>query len=74
MLMKDWSRQGKKTVGGIDDTRAHGQGTAAYGGHIEQLQRQAATDHVHYRVDGPDLVEGDLLGVLVVDGAFRDGQ
>jgi hypothetical protein len=59
-------------VGGIDDTRAHGQRTAAYGGPIEQLQCQAAADHVDYRVHGPDLVEGDFLRVLVVDSAFRD--
>jgi hypothetical protein len=61
-------------MGGIDDTCAHGQRTAAYGGSIEQLQRNAATDHIDYRVHCPDLVEGDLLGVLVVDGAFRDSQ
>ena len=61
-------------VGGIDDARAHGQRTAAYRGRIEELQSHAATDHVDYRVHGSDLVEGDLLGVLVVDGAFRDGQ
>ena len=61
-------------MGGIDDARAHGQGTAAHGGRVEQLQRHAASDHVDDRVHGPDLVEGDLLGVLVVDGAFRYGQ
>jgi hypothetical protein len=61
-------------VGGIDDARAHGQRTAAYGGRIEEFQSHAATDHIDYRVHGPDLVEGDLLGVFVVDGAFRDGQ
>ena len=61
-------------MGGIDDARAHGQRTAAHGVSVEQLQRHAAPDHVDYRVHCPDLVESDLLGVLVVDGAFRDGQ
>src|SRR5918995_403977 len=69
---RSWHREG--TVGGIDDARTHRQGTAAYGDRIEQLQRHAATDHVDYRIHCPDLVEGDLFGVLVVDGAFRDGQ
>jgi len=61
-------------MGRLDDARAHGQRTAAYGGRIEQLQRHAATDHIDYRVHSPDLVEGDLFRVLVVDSTFSDGQ
>jgi hypothetical protein len=61
-------------VGGIDDARAHGQRATAYGVGVEELQRHATPDDVDYRIHGPDFVEGDLVRVLVVDGALRDGQ
>ena len=73
-LQRGRSWHGEWAVGGVDDARAHGQGTAAYGVRVEELQSHAAADHVDDGVHGADLMEGYLLGVLVVDGALRDGQ
>ena len=61
-------------MGGTDNARAHGQGTAAYGAGVEEVQRHATPDHVYYGVHGPDLVERYFFRSLVVDGALGDGQ
>ena len=53
---------------------AERQRAAAYGLHLQKLQRGAASRYVHDGIGGSDLVEGDFLGGYAVDRAFGFGE
>jgi hypothetical protein len=61
-------------VGGLDDAAAHRQGSAAYCLRVERLERHATPDHVDDGVHGPDLVEGHVLRVPLVDRSLGHGE